>query len=306
MEANTYATSIFIGAPRAQVQSYLSDGASLSEYTLFSRMQERVDDATWLGTASGYQAGLYYHVKRRDVGAIQIVEWHCGAQYGAYFHVYPMLLLEPSYFENARELGTYYHWVSFVDPARRTQMIKEGLPTVHRSEARSLKAQLERRNSHAQPVAAELELRSHSIYINAPLSVVAATLSDQDRAFDWGYLMRRTETSAVDEYDQPIRITLRLHDLGEYQLIEHDTTYLSSGHVVRTPIMLIPAAYAFAQPNATGVIMHRISAWPLDGRKRYGKQSPDDYDTEAINAKRIIEAQAGNLTSYALGCSYLG
>jgi hypothetical protein len=211
-----------------------------------------------------------------------------------------MFLFEPAYFGSS-EQGTYYHWISFVDPARATEMIKQGLPTVHRSEARSLKAQLERRAGHRGPVKSDVELRSHSIYIDAPVASAVEFLADPARATEWGYLMRRDGVRMFDEYDHEIEMRIVHHDLGEYRVIEHDTRYVETGDVVRTPIVIIPAAYAFAQPSARGFIMHRISAWP-HGR---GKQSPDDYNTEAINAKRILEGRAGNLETYARGCSYV-
>jgi hypothetical protein len=305
MERNTYATSTFIAAPLPTVKSYLMQGESLSEYTLFSRMRERIDETTWLGTASGYQSGLYYHVRHRELGASQVIEWHCGTERGRYYHVYPMFLFEPSYF-GSREQGAYYHWISFVDPTRATAMISEGLPTVHRSEARSLKAQLERRAGHKRPVAGAVALRSHTIYVDAPIDDAAAFLADPARATEWGYLMRRDGTRTFDEYDREIEIRITAHDLGEYRVIEHDTHYAAAETVVRTPMVLVPAAYAFARPDARGFVLHRISAWPTTGERVVGKQSPDDYDTEAINAKRILEGRASNLESYGRGCSFLG
>jgi hypothetical protein len=306
MEKNTYATSIFIDAPLADVAAYVGNGMNLNEYTLYSRMQKRIDENTWLGTASGYQAGLYYHVRHRELGYIQIVEWHCGAEHGKYFHVYPMLLFRPDYFDvNAGEKGTYYHWISFVDPARRTTMITEGLPTVHRAECHSLKAQLERRAGLRRPAAASLRLDSHTIYVEAPMSSASAYLADEANATEWGYLLRRDGTRLYDEYDHPVEIKIKTHDLGQYQLIEHDTHYTETATIVRTPIVLIPSSYAFAQPDAPGVIMHRVTAWPLTGEREHGKSSEDDYNAEAINAKRIIEAKAGNLDAFGRGCSYL-
>jgi hypothetical protein len=264
-------------------------------------MRERIDETTWLGTASGYQSGLYYHARVRDVGATKVVEWHCGTELGRYYHVYPMFLFEPSYF-GSTEAGSYYHWISFVDPARGTQMIKEGLPTVHRSEARSLKAQLERRQGLRQPARGNLDLRSHTIYVDAPVADAVAFLSENPT--EWGYLMRRDGERLYDEYDREIRIAMTHHDLGGYHVIEHDVHYVGMQTVVRTPFVVVPAAYAFAQPAARGFVLHRISAWPVAGERALGKQSPDDYDTEAINAKRILEARAGNLATYARGCSY--
>jgi hypothetical protein len=303
MEQNTYATSNYIDVPIAEVRRYLTDGMNLNEYTLFSRMREQVDESTWLGTASGYQGGLYYHVRTRDVGAIQIVEWHCGAERNKYFHVYPMLLIPPAYFGDA-DRGTHYHWISFVDPARRTPMIAQGLPIVHRSEARSLKAQLERRAGHRRAARGALELRSHTIYIDAPIAEAAAYLADPETATEWGYLLRRDGNRVVDEYDHQVEIRLTMHDLGEYRIVEHDTHYVENDAIIRTPMVLIPASYAFDQPAATGIVMHRVTAWPTSGERTHGKASVDDYDTEAINAKRIMEARAGNTATYARGTSY--
>ena len=303
MEHNTYATSLYIAAPISDVAGYLRNGYSLNEYTLFSRMREQVDDSTWLGTASGYQAGLYYHVRHRTLDRIQIVEWHCGKDYGRYYHVYPMLLFAPEYF-GSRETGTYYHWISFVDPARATPMITQGLPTVHRAESHSLKAQLERRAGHRRAVRGDLELRSHTIYVDAPVELVLTYLADPGHAAEWGYLLRRDDSGLFDEYDHPVEVRLATRDLGDYHMIEHDTHYLETGAVVRAPLVIAPAAFAFAQPGATGVILHRVTAWPTAGERAVGKASSDDYDTEAINAKRILEARAGNLEAYARGTSY--
>jgi hypothetical protein len=309
MERNTYATSIYIDVPVAVAAGYLRDGANLGEYTLSSRMRERVDDATWLGTSSGYQADLYYHVRHRDLDQIQIVEWHCGKEVGRYYHVYPMLLFTPQYFGSpvgAAESGTYYHWISFVDPARTNPMISEGLPTVHRAESHSLKAQLERRAGRRRAAPSALELRSHTVYVDAPLGDAVSYLGDPATATEWGFLLRPDGARLFDEYDHPIEIRLTVHDLGEYWMIEHDTHYLETAAVVRTPLLVFPAAYAFAQPAASGVIVHRVTAWPVGKGREVGKGSIDDYDTEVINAKRLLEARAGNLEAYARGCSYLG
>ena len=304
MEKNTYTTSNFIAAPQEAVTAYAADGASLTEYTLFSRMKERIDETTWLGTASGYQAGLYYHVVRRNLGPIQIVEWHCGAEFGIYHHVYPMLTIAPSYFAST-EVGTYYHWISFVDPARATAMITQGLPTVHRSEARSMKSNIERRHGHRAPVVAACTLEAHTIFVDAPMNDVTSFLADPANVDTWGYLMRREGAQLFDDYDNAIDIKLTQHDLGAYQLIEHDTHFIDGRAAVRTPMLVIPTAYAFGQPAARGAVLHRLSAWPVGARRSHGKASPDDYNTESINAKRIIEARAGNLGAYAKGCSYL-
>jgi hypothetical protein len=306
MERNTYATSIYIDAPSSAVTPYAANGMNLDEWTLFSRMREQIDATTWRGTASGYQRGLIYHARHRDLGKIQIVEWHCGFEPGVYHHVYPMVLFTAEYFGSPRETGTYFHWISFVDPDRRTPAIAEGLPTVHRAEARSLKAQLEKRAGHRRAVLPALELQSHTVYIDAPPALVTGYLGDPANATEWGYMLRTDGTRIYDEYDHPLELALTCHELGGYQLIEHETRYLETGTVIRTPILVVPASYAFAQPAAPGVILHRITAWAVEGQRREGKLAVDDYNAETLASKRILEGKAGNFESYARGNSYLG
>jgi hypothetical protein len=299
MENNTFATSIYIDAPPTDVATFLGDGMNLNRYTLFSRMREQIDADTWLGSASGYQSGLYYHVRRRDLGDMQIVEWHCGAKHGEYHHIYPMIAFAPSYW-GSDERGTYYHWVSFVDPERCTPMIPEGMPPVHNAEAHSLKAVLESRRGLTSAVPAALALRSHTIYIDAPFPLAVDYFADPATVTEWGFMLRREGSQIVDEYNRPLDVRITLRDLGPYKIIEHDSHYGDA--IVRTPLVLVPATYAFGRDDAPGLIMHRVSAWP----RPIGKGSPDDYDAEAINAKRLVERRAGNLEAFGRGCSYLG
>jgi len=299
MEKNTCATSIYIAAPPAEVAAFLADGMNLNRYTLFSRMHTQIDETTWLGTASGYQAGLYYHVRRRDLGDLQIVEWHCGAELGVYHHVYPMLAFSPRYW-GSDEPGTYYHWVSFVDPQRGTRMIEEGIQAVHNAEMHSLKAVLETGHGARRAIRGALGLRSHTIYIDVPFELAVEYFGDPANATEWGYLLRREGSRVVDEYNNALDLRLTVRDLGPYKIVEHDSHYTEA--LVRTPIVLIPSTYAFGRPDAPGLIMHRVSAWP----RTIGKGSPDDYLAEAINAKRILEARAGNLEAFGRGGSYLG
>jgi hypothetical protein len=303
MERNTFATSLFIAAPFAEVTSYVAHGMNLDEWTLFSRMQEQVDETTWLGTASGYQRGLYYHLVRRDLGAIQIVEWHCGFELGVYHHVYPMVMFEPAYF-GGRDPGTYFHWISFVDPARATPAIAEGIATVHRAEARSLKGHLEKRQGHRAAVPGTLELAAHTVFADAPFEIATAYLADPVNATEWGYMIRRVGDRIVDEYDRSCELVLGAKDCGEYRLIEHATSY-ADGTVIRAPLLVFPTSYAFARPGEAGVILHRITGWPANGRA-LGKQTIDEYNAETLASKRILEAKAGNVGSYALGNSYRG
>ncbi len=145
MESNTFSTSVFIAAPAKTVHDYLGRLKNLDEWTLGSRMKEEVDADTWIGTASGYQRTLYYHVRRLENNRFYAIEWQCGYEYRNYFKSYPVLLFPPDYIEpGSAESGVYLHWISVIDPVQRTPMIMQGIQTVHNSEARSLKAALER------------------------------------------------------------------------------------------------------------------------------------------------------------------
>lgn len=299
MEKNTCVISSYIDAPPADVAAFLGDGMNLNRYTLFSRMHRQIDEQTWFGSASGYQNGLYYHVRRRELAGLHVVEWHCGADYGVYHHVYPMLAFAADYF-GSREQGTYYHWVSFVDPDRSTKMIEEGIHAVHNAETHSLKAILESRRGVRAAARGDLDVRSHTIYVDAPIDMAVEYFADVANAAEWGYLLRQDGEGFVDEYANRFDLRVMLRDFGPYKLVEHDSHY--DGQVIRAPILLVPCTYAFGRSDASGLIMHRITAWP----RPIGKGSSDDYVAEAINAKRILEARAGNLASFARGCSYLG
>ena len=75
METNTFATTIYAQTPAARAFAYLRRLQNLDEWTLGSRMLSRIDDDTWMGTASGYQAALCYHVRslaHPRLGAIRL------------------------------------------------------------------------------------------------------------------------------------------------------------------------------------------------------------------------------------------
>src|SRR6185295_14035021 len=63
MEANTFATTVYAQVPPGDAFAYLRRLSNLDEWTLGSRMVTRIDDDTFMGTASGYQAALCYHVR---------------------------------------------------------------------------------------------------------------------------------------------------------------------------------------------------------------------------------------------------
>ena len=175
MEHNTFTTTVFAQTPAPKAFEYLRRLQNLDEWTLGSRMVTRIDDDTAMGTASGYQTMLCYHVRTlahpstdpstgsgssraesrnepRSAARLAAIEWQCGYRYREYFKQYPVFVF-PSQYTNVRgdEDGSYIHWISVIDPARRTEMIMQGIAAVHHYESRGLKAALERREGLTQP-----------------------------------------------------------------------------------------------------------------------------------------------------------
>ncbi|MFS0514064.1 scytonemin biosynthesis cyclase/decarboxylase ScyC [Nostoc sp. UIC 10607] len=312
MEKNTFATSAFIATSAENAFDYLCNLKNLDDWTLFSRMKEQIDEDTWLGTASAYQNKLYYHVKKLEHPLFYGIEWHCGFEYNKYFQVYPVLLFPPSYIEpGTDEEGVYFHWVSFVDPKRRTPMMIEAVGTIHTSECRSLKGILERKAGHTAAVVGRNFIDSETIYIDAPIEMGVEYLSNLRNMDEWSHLLHpHGEISPqsgefLDEYDQKVKVTLQLHNLNKYYLLEQDYFYPDYGFIQRSPVMLIPAAYAFGDPSASGFIQHRITFWKVDQPLPHGKLQIEDFMSESINIKRLLEAKAGNLDTFARGRSYI-
>lgn len=311
MEENTFATSAYIASPLETTLDYLCSLENLNDWTLYSRMLEQIDENTWLGTASGYQNNLYYHVRKIENCSIQGIEWHCGFEYQKYFQVYPVLLFPPDYIEpQTDEKGTYLHWLSFVDPKRRTPMIMQGIETVHTSECRSLKAILERQAGHQEAATGRYRILTDTIYIDAPVELGFEYLQDMRNMEEWAHLLRDkgniTAHSGefLDEYNQNVTVTFTPHDLKNYYLIEQDYDYRDRQFIQRCPVMLIPCSYAFGDPSARGFIQHRITFWPVDRPLKHGKLQIQDFGAESMNIKRVLEAKAGNTSSFARGMSY--
>ena len=63
METNTFATTFYAHTRAEHAYAYLRHLPNLDEWTLGSRMLTRIDDDTFMGTASGYQTMLCYHVR---------------------------------------------------------------------------------------------------------------------------------------------------------------------------------------------------------------------------------------------------
>ncbi len=312
MEKNTFATSAYIAAPPENVFDYLCNLKNLDEWTLYSRMKEQMDENTWRGTASGYHKDLYYHVKKLENPLFQGIEWHCGLEYQKYYQVYPVLLFPSDYIEpGTDEKGVYFHWLSFVDPKRQTQMIMQGIHTVHTSECRSLKGNLERKAGLKAAAKGNYFIDTDTIYVDAPLEVGIDYLSDLRNMNDWAHLLSpdgevsMTEGDYRDEYDQKVKATLRSQPISNWHLIEHEFFYPELGFYQRCPSMLIPASHAFGDPEASGFILHRITFWKHGEQLPHGKLQIEDFGAESMNIKRLSEAKAGNLEAFNRGMSYI-
>ena len=312
MEKNTFATSAYIATSEQTAFDYLCSLKNLDEWTLFSRMKEQLDEDTWRGTASGYHKDLYYHVKKLENPLFSGIEWHCGFEYQKYHQVYPVLLFPADYIEpGTDEKGVYFHWLSFVDPKRQTQMIMQGIHTVHTSECRSLKAILERKNGHTAAAKGRYFIDTDTIYVDAPVEIGVEYLSDLRNMDEWAHLVRPageiTPESGefLDEYDQKVKISLRLHTLSKYYLLEQEYFYPEHKYYQRSVALLIPASYAFADPSAPGFILHQITFWKSGESLPHGKLQIEDFGAEGMNIKRFSEAKAGNLDSFNRGMSYI-
>mgnify|MGYP003694465109 CR=1 FL=1 len=91
----------------------------------------------------------------------------------------------------ASEDGSYIHWVSVIDPARRTPMIMQGIEAVHRYEGRGLKAALERRAGLARSRrAGRWRIETDTMYVDASIELAAAELGDPARLPLWAPLFR--------------------------------------------------------------------------------------------------------------------
>ena len=313
MESNTFSTSVFIAAPPKVTYNYLCRLKNLDEWTLGSRMKEEVDADTWIGTASGYQRTLYYHVRRLENNRFYAIEWQCGYEYRKYFKSYPVLLFPPDYVEpgSAETGGVYLHWISVIDPVQRTPMIMQEIQTVHNSEARSLKAALEREAGLTEAAQGRHRIEADTIYVNAPIEMAAEFLGDLRTMEHWSHLLKPAGSVQpeqgvyLDEYRQTVEVALRTNRFEEYYLVEQDYFHPQHNTMQRSPTFLIPLSHAFGDPAVPGFLLHRITFWKNGERPRHGKLGIEDFGAENMNVKRLLEAKAGNLSTFALGQSYL-
>jgi cytochrome P450 len=307
MENNTFTTTVYAQTPATRAFEYLRRLQNLDEWTLGSRMVTRIDDDTFMGTASGYQTMLCYHVRTLEHPRFAAIEWQCGYRYREYFKQYPVFVFPSQYADpGGDEDGSYIHWVSVIDPARRTEMIMQGIAAVHHYERRGLKAALERREGIAQPAAGRLSVLSDTMWVDAPIEMAREVLADREALAGWAPLFRAVDAVAgsfVDEYARRVQVEFAACELGDYVLVEQNYVYPDLGAVQRCPIVLVPCARAFG-PEAPGFLLHRIAFVRNDRPQAYGRTTASELTAESMAIKRMLEARAGNLTSFARGMSY--
>ena len=307
MENNTFTTTVYAQTPATRAFAYLRRLQNLDEWTLGSRMVTRIDDDTFMGTASGYQTMLCYHVRTLEHPRLAAIEWQCGYRYREYFKQYPVLVFPSKYADpKGDEDGSYIHWVSVIDPARRTEMIMQGIAAVHHYEARGLKAALERREGLAQPAQGRWSVLSDTMWVDAPVALAREMLADREALARWAPLFRAVDAAAgsfLDEYARRVQVEFAACDLGDYVLIEQDYSYPDLAEVQRCPIILVPCARAFGQ-GAPGFLLHRVAFVRNDGSQTHGRTTASELSAESMAIKRMLEARAGNLASFARGMSY--
>ena len=307
METNTFATTLYASTPAPRAFEYLRRLQNLDEWTLGSRMLTRIDDDTFMGTASGYQSALCYHVRTLEHARFAAVEWQCGYRYREYFKQYPVFVFPSRYGDpRSEDDGSYIHWVSVIDPARRTEMIMQGIGSVHHYEARGLKAALERREGITQPAEGPLTLLSDTMWVDAPIELARELLADRKALTQWAPLFRAVDSGAgsfVDEYGRRVQVEFAACELGDYVLVEQDYAYADLGEVQRCPIVLIPCARAFGA-DAAGFLLHRLAFVRNDVPHAFGRTTTAELCAESMAIKRGLEARAGNPASFARGMSY--
>jgi pulcherriminic acid synthase len=307
MEANTFATTVYARTPAERAFTYLRHLPNLDQWTLGSRMRTRIDDDTFMGTASGYQAALCYHVSTLAHPRLHAIEWQCGYRYREYFKQYPVFVFPSKYADpEGEEDGSYIHWVSVIDPARRTEMIMQGIAAVHHYEARGLKAALERAEGLVRAAEGRWSVLHETMWVDAPIALARELLADRGALADWAPLFRPVEAAAgsyVDEYGRRVQAGFEACDLGDYVLVEQDYAYPDLGVLQRCPIVLVPSTRAFG-PAARGFLLHRLAFTRRDGSQAHGRTSACELAAESMAIKRLLEARAGTLASFARGMSY--
>ena len=236
---------------------------------------------------------------RSSIRGSRAIEWQCGYRYREYFKQYPVFVF-PSRYADPRgdEDGSYIHWISVIDPARRTEMIMQGIAAVHHYEGRGLKAALERREGLAQPAQGRVSVLSDTMWVDAPIEHGARAARRSARRSPRGRRCFAPSTPPQDRSSTSMRGASRSQfaacELGDYVLIEQDYAYPDLGAVQRCPIVLVPCARAFG-PDAPGFLLHRIAFVRSDGSQAHGRTTAAELTAESMAIKRMLEARAGNL-----------
>ena len=163
----------------------------------------------------------------------------------------------------------------------------------------------------AEAVPGRHEIKTASIFVDAPLDISSAFLGDLRNFAEWAYFIKPDGEAGPnggrfrDEYGQPVDVEVRTHDFFNYVLLEFAHHYREQDLVQRNLMFLVPTAYAFGSPKARGVIQHRVAFFEKGSPPAHGKLQIEDYGAEAMSLKRVLEHKAGNLSSFNRGMSYL-
>jgi len=144
------------------------------------------------------------------------------------------------------------------------------------------------------------------MWVDAPIALARELLADPAELPQWAPHFRAVDAGAgsfADGYDRRVEVTFTGCDLGDYVLVEQDHVYPELDEQQRCPIVLIPSARAFGD-DASGFLLHRIAFVRTGGTQTHGRTMSVDLTAESMAIKRILEAKAGNLTSFARGMSY--
>ena len=148
---------------------------------------------------------------------------------------------------------------------------------------------------------------SDTMWVDAPIALARELLADRAALAEWAPLFRAVDAAAgafVDEYARRVQVEFTACDLGDYVLVEQDYAYPDLGDLQRCPIVLVPCARAFG-PEAPGFLLHRIAfVRERRHRRRTAARTADELAAESMAIKRMLEARAGNLASFARGMSY--
>ena len=189
-------------------------------------------------------------------------------------------------------------------------MIMQGIDFVHSAEIRSLKAVLERRAGLASAARGRWDVRTISMFVDAPYDLTLEHLRDMENFADWSYFIRPDGAVGhdagrfFDEYDKPLDVSVTVHDLGQYAILEFEHRYRQLNVVQRNLLFVVPCAYAFGNPEAQGCVHHRVVFFEADVPPVHGKLQLQDYGAEGMSVKRRLEHMAGNLESFGRGMSY--